>query len=232
MPVLTDIKDALLHLLFPHVCAGCGSNLLGKDAFLCLHCFEALPQTYFHQHRNNPVEKIFWGRIEVTAATAQFYFSKSGLMQAIMHRFKYGGHKELGFYMGQLMGHQLTESNDFNNIDAIIPLPLHKAKEHQRGFNQSLILSKGIGSVCSKPVWDDAVLRTAATESQTTKSRVARWQNMQGKFAVKAADKIKGKHLLLVDDVVTTGATLEACGSALIDAGATVSIATLCFAAD
>ena len=233
MRLLADIKDALLHLAFPHVCAGCGTNVLDNAQPLCLRCLDALPQTYFYQHGNNPVEKLFWGRLPLAAAAAQYYFTKASLVQRLMHQFKYKGNKELGFYLGRQIGHSLAQTNRFATVDALVPLPLFTARERARGYNQAAVLCAGISDLFQKPVLQGAVVRTAHTESQTRKNRIDRWQNMEGHFKVAGPSRLAGKHLLLVDDVVTTGATLEACGRTLLSvAGVRLSIATLCIASD
>jgi ComF family protein len=230
MQLIQTIKEALLHLAFPHVCAGCGSDLLSKEHLVCLRCLEALPQTDFHKYPNNPVEKMFWGRLPLTHATAQYYFSKESLLQHLVKQFKYRGNEALAFYLGQLMGHQLATTHRFSHIDALIPLPLFAAKERARGYNQSTALCNGIADVMQKLVLNEVVIRTTATESQTKKNRIERWQNMEGCFELINAQAIAGKHVLLVDDVVTTGATLEACGRELLEAqNIQLSIATLCF---
>lgn len=230
MPLLADIKHAALHLLFPHVCEGCGTDVISPDQFLCLQCHASLPKTEFHLYPNNPVEKIFWGRLPLVNATAQYYFSKRSAMQHLMHQLKYRGNKELGLYLGRLIGQALKETNRFAAVDALVPLPLHPSKEKKRGYNQATVLCEGIKEVFDKPILKDAVTRTTHTESQTKKNRVQRWQNMEGRFEVVNEDALKDKHLLLVDDVVTTGATLEACGAELLDVpGVRLSVATLCF---
>ena len=230
MPLIKEIKDALLHLAFPHVCESCGTDNLQVDHILCLRCLSSLPNTNFHLHANNPIEKIFWGRIPISSATSQYYFTKESMMQHLMHQLKYKGNKEVGLYLGRLMGWAMAESNRFSSVDALIPLPLHKSKEHKRGYNQATLLCEGISTVLNKPVLKNVVIRTAHTETQTKKSRIQRWQNMEGKFELVNASAIESKHLLLVDDVVTTGATLEACGKELFKAkNLQLSIATLCF---
>ena len=228
--VLTDIKEFLLHLLFPHVCEGCGTDVIEQEHFLCLKCHASLPKTEFNLYPNNPIEKIFWGRLAVTNATAQYYFTKDSKMQHLMHQLKYRGNKELGLYLGRLMGHALNESNRFRFVDALVPLPLFPSKEKKRGYNQATILCEGIAEVLAKPILKNVIMRTSYTDSQTKKNRVQRWENMEGRFELANADAIKGKHLLLVDDVITTGATLEACGREILKAGnVQLSIATLCF---
>lgn len=219
-----------MHLLFPHVCEACGSDVLEHEHFLCIRCHASLPRTEFHLYPNNPVEKIFWGRLPVVNAAAQYYFTKNSGMQHLMHELKYRGNKELGLYLGRLMGYALVETVRFRFVDALVPLPLFPAKEKARGYNQATVLCQGIADVLDKPILTDVVIRTAHTESQTKKNRVDRWQNMDGRFELVKPAAIAGKHILLVDDVITTGATLEACGSELFEAGnVQLSLATLCF---
>ncbi len=225
-----DLKNALFHLAFPHVCEGCGCDIPDPSQLLCLSCLGSLPQTSFHLHGNNPVEKLFWGRLPITHATAQYYFTKASLMQRLMHQLKYKGNKEAGLYLGRLMGQALSASNRFIHTDVLVPLPLHRLREKQRGYNQAALLCQGISEVMNKPVLKNIVGRTIQTESQTKKGRISRWQNIEGRFELLDTSDIKDKHVLLVDDVVTTGATLESCGRALMEGGLKkLSIATLCF---
>ena len=226
-----EIKESLLQLVFPHICAGCGSDLLNEESQLCIRCLTALPETNFNLHANNPMEKIFWGRLPLASATAQFYFTKESLIQHLMHQLKYKGNKELGLQLGRLMGSGFKETNRFNGIDALIPLPLYPKKEKRRGFNQATILCDGISEILNIPVFKNTIIRTQHTDTQTKKGRMERWQNIEGKFELLNPASIENKHILLVDDVVTTGATLEACGSILMQAeNLMLSIATLCFA--
>lgn len=223
------LKESILHFLFPHVCEGCGTDVLEPEHFLCLKCLAALPKTDFQFYPGNPVEKIFWGRLPVASATAFCYFTKGSMMQHLMHQLKYKGNKDMGIYLGKLMGHALAVSNRFRYVDALVPLPLFPGKEKKRGYNQATVLCEGAAEVLAKPVLKDVVIRTTHTESQTKRNRVERWQNMEGRFEVTKPEKIHGRHLLLVDDVVTTGATLEACGAALLEAeNVQLSLATLC----
>lgn len=226
-----EIKDSFLHLLFPHVCTGCGSDILSETSDLCLRCINGMPETNFELYTNNPVEKIFWGRLPLTSATAQFYFTKESLMQNLMHQFKYKSNKDLGFQLGKIMGEQIKRSGRFE-ADALIPLPLFPAKEKRRGYNQATILCEGMAGAMNIPVLDKIISRPEHTETQTKKGRIERWKNMEGKFVLTDKAAIKNKHLLLVDDVITTGATLEACGNELLKAdNVQLSIATLCIAA-
>jgi len=196
-----------------------------------MQCIAVMPETNFHAYANNPIEKIFWGRLPLVSATAQYYFTKGSLMQHLMHELKYRGNKELGLQMGRLMGNDLQQTHRFCHVDALIPLPLFPAREKRRGYNQATILCQGIAQVLNVDVLRDVVVRREHTETQTKKGRTERWQNMEGKFELLNSHKIENKHVLLVDDVITTGATLEACGHELTAAyNARLSIATLCCA--
>ena len=229
---LKNIVSSTLHLFYPHVCTGCGSDLLQEDNLLCFKCIHNLPHTNFAALANNQIEKDFWGRIQLTAAYSQFYFSKEFLIQHLIHQLKYRGDTNIGFYLGEIMGKSLLNSNRFNSLDALIPLPLYAGKEHKRGYNQATVICNGISSVMNIPVLNDAVIRQHATETQTRKHRTERWENVKSSFKVAKENELTGKHLLLVDDVVTTGATLEACGNVILETGnVKLSIATLAYAA-
>lgn len=227
---LTEIRDSFLHFLFPHICEGCGSDMLSRNSLLCARCMEALPETHFEWYDNNPVERKFWGRLPIKAATAQYYFTRESLIQRLVHRFKYKGNKELGLQLGKMMGRLLKRSGRFH-AEALIPLPLFAAKERKRGFNQATILCEGMAEHLAIPVLNQVIMRPQATETQTRKGRIERWKNMEGKFVLANPDAIAGKHVLLVDDVITTGATLESCGAALLAADKVeLSVACLCYA--
>ena len=225
-----ELKNSILHVLFPHVCDGCGSDIIDEESSLCMKCIAEMPETNFHVHANNPIEKIFWGRLPIISATAQYYFIKESLMQHLMHQLKYKGNKELGKQLGRLMGHDLQKTSRFSRVDILVPLPLFPSKEKRRGYNQATILCEGIAEVMNTEIVRDAITRTQFTETQTRKGRIERWQNMEGKFELVNPEKIRNKNILLVDDVITTGATLEACGYELLQASPKLSIATLCYA--
>ncbi len=229
---LKNIFSSTLHLFYPHTCTGCGSDLLSADNLLCLKCMHHLPHTNFASFANNQIEKDFWGRINLECAHSQFYFSKEFLIQHLIHQLKYKGDTKIGFFLGEIMGKTLLKSNRFSTIDALVPLPLYPDKEHKRGYNQATVICNGISAVMNIPVLNDVVVRQQATETQTRKQRTERWENVKNSFKVAKPGELSGKHILLVDDVVTTGATLEACGHVILQAeNVRLSIATLAYAA-
>ncbi|MEO6315782.1 MAG: phosphoribosyltransferase family protein [Chitinophagaceae bacterium] len=230
MKLLTTIWQDFSHLFFPHVCAGCSSDNLSTESPLCIQCMKELPLTNFHLHANNPVEKDFWGRIPLEGATALCHFTSGSLIQHLLHQLKYKGNSDAGYFLGRMMGNALIAAPRFQNIDALVPLPLFAERQKKRGYNQSEVLCNGMASVMKIPVNNTAVVRLSATETQTNKTRIERWKNMDGKFELLQPAAIAGKHVLLVDDVVTTGATLEACGHELLSAGEVkLGIATLAY---
>ena len=226
--LISNISASISHLLFPHNCLGCATDVLNEDDLICSRCVTELPATNYFEVANNPIEKIFYGRIKVENAAAGFYFTKQSLMQHLLQQLKYKGNKEVGIYLGKLIGYELMQSKRFDDVEALIPLPLNVKREFKRGYNQSLLICQGIASVWQKPIINSMVIRTVFTETQTNKSRINRWQNMDGVFAIDNTKAIEGKHILLVDDVVTSGATLEACGHKILDVANTkLSIATV-----
>ncbi len=227
---LTTALHDFSHLFFPHNCLGCSNDILQNDALLCVKCFEQLPETGFIQQPGNPVEKIFYGRIQMEHAGSVFYFTKGSLIQRMLIELKYRHSKEAGLYLGKLLGMELAASGRFDAVDAIIPLPLNPKKEKKRGYNQAMIIAEGINKEWKKPILKNAVVRKLFTDTQTKKGRVERLQNMEDVFIVKDAPALENKHLLLVDDVVTTGASLEACAAPILKIpGTKISIATVAY---
>jgi ComF family protein len=218
------------HLFFPHICEGCGSDVIENGSWLCAECLLTLPETNFIGEPNNPVEKIFYGRLQIEAAGSAFYFTKHSLVQHLIVELKYHDNKEIGFYLGKLLGYRLAQTSRYNNVDTIIPLPLNPRKERKRGYNQAAIITEGIAAAWPKQVQKNSVQRSVYTETQTHKNRITRWQTMEGVFEIIDEELLADKHLLLVDDIVTTGATLEACGEKLLEVpGTKLSIVTLAY---
>jgi ComF family protein len=178
------------------------------------------------------VEKTWWGRMSVVAAMSQFYFTKNSLLQALIHQLKYKGNREIGLYFGKMIGYDLQASERFQSLEVLIPLPLFPDKEKKRGYNQATLLCEGIAGILNLPVATDEVQRVRATDTQTHKKRMERWENVETVFATRHSKSLENKNILLVDDVITTGATLEACGKAILEEipGVQLSIATLAYA--
>ena len=218
-----------INLIFPKLCCACNNALLKSENIICLNCIVSLPKTNFHLEANNPVNKVFWGRVQVEMATSFYLFSKKGKVQRLLHHLKYKGVKEVGTVVGELMGYDLKESPHFKQIDFIIPVPLHRNKLKKRGYNQSECIAKGISSAMGIPINIQTLFRKVDSQTQTKKSRYKRWENVGEIFGV--SDKeLDGKNVLLVDDVVTTGATLEACAQILIQHNCKIYIATIAYA--
>lgn len=221
----------MLSLLFPHTCASCQSDLLERDSEICGSCLLDLPETGFTGLPDNPVEKLFWGRLPLRSASSLYYFNKGGAIQKLLHEIKYKGNRALAIQLGKNLGKAIAQFHTPGSLDALIPLPLFPKKERQRGYNQAQLISEGISLVTGLPVLNDVIIRPEHTETQTKKGRLERWKNIDGKFDLKDPAAIKGKSLLLVDDVVTTGATLDSCGQELLKAGNIhLHIAVLCIA--
>ncbi len=222
------IFNYLTELFFPRLCVVCGDRLIEQEQWICLHCLHHIPRTNFHLEPDNRVAQIFYGRVKLEFATSFFYFSKGSKYQSLLHALKYKGMKELGAEIGKHFGIDLMQSSDFLSVDVICPVPLHPQKEKKRGYNQSWWVASGIALQMQKELSDDNLKRVTATETQTRKSRFERWQNVEGIFELSHPDAFAGKHILLIDDVVTTGATLEACAQTILSqTDARVSIATL-----
>ncbi|BAU56147.1 ComF family protein [Mucilaginibacter gotjawali] len=226
----TYIAD-FVSLLFPELCAACGDSLVANEHLICTSCRITLPYTNFHLLPDNIVAQQFWGKIKLEGAFALFYFAKGGKVQNLMHRFKYKGQKEIGNLLGEIAGAQLIKNDIYKNVDHIIPVPLHKKRLSQRGYNQSACFAEGLAKQLNTTVMEHNLIRPAATETQTRKSRFDRYQNMKEVFYVLNPEELKNKHILLVDDVITTGSTLEACGAQLLRIeGLKLSIATIAYA--
>ena len=220
--------DDLISLFYPRLCAGCNTPLVKGEDIICLNCQADLPRTNYHFYPENPVFQLFIGRANITLASSFCQFDKGGRLQHLLHQLKYNGKSEIGLKMGILFGYELIQNSLYQDIDAIIPVPLHPRKEKKRGYNQSAEIGKGLAQSMNRPVISGNLVREIHTSSQTRKGRFERWENVKELFSLNNPDLVKGKHILLVDDVVTTGATLEACAQVLLKVpGTIVSIATI-----
>jgi ComF family protein len=231
MSTLARGYSNFLELFFPILCVTCGNRLVTQEKFVCIDCWHDLPVTNFHFHNENKVAQLFWGRVKIENATAYFAYNKGSKYQHLIHFIKYKGLKELGFITGQRFGSALNKSVEFNSVDVVVPVPLHPKKQKIRGYNQSEWIAKGISETMNKPVSVGNLQRNLHTSTQTRKNRYERWENVENIFEVIQPDEFAGKHILLIDDVVTTGSTLESCAlQLLLIENVKVSIATLAFA--
>lgn len=221
----------LTSIFYPRLCLACGQQLPPHNEAFCLHCDYKFPKTDFHEHRENHFTDRFWGRVDIHAAASFFYFKKGGITQQLIHRLKYKEKQQIGTALGQRYGHSLAESRYFSSVDCIVPVPLHPYKEKLRGYNQSAVFGNGLSESMGIPCLPLGLRRRLHTATQTRKGRFERINNVGEVFEPGQAHLLRNKHILLVDDVVTTGATMEACALTLLDIpGTRVSLATIAFA--
>ena len=213
---LKELRHGLAHLFYPRLCEGCSKPLLAAEQVLCIGCSMELPETGYHNIADNETAMRFAGRVPFEHATSYAYFTNDGLLQHLLHELKYKGKKEVGYYLGRQLGLGLQKAEWISTVDLIIPVPLHAAKSAKRGYNQSLLIAEGMSEVLGIPAADDLLMRVRDTESQTHKSRTERVNNMADAFTISGRAHLKRKHILLCDDVLTTGATIEACALALM----------------
>lgn len=222
------LLDDFISLIYPRICMACGNSLYKHEKIICNYCLYHLPKTYFHLEKDNPVSQKFWGRVNIESVAAYYYFSKAGKVQHLIHQLKYNKQKEIGIFVGKLYGIELKNSVLFKNTDIIVPVPLHPKKQRIRGYNQSEMFAKGLSVSMDVDINTNILYRNISSETQTKKSRYKRWENVKEIFKIKDAETLKDKNILLVDDVITTGSTLEACANALLQIpGTKVSIATM-----
>lgn len=220
-----------LSLIYPRACPACGEILYGHEKGLCRLCLLSLPRSNFHLQDNNALSLLLGGRVPLEKTLCLFLFEKSGKVQKLVHAIKYKGQKELARYLGMLLGKEYLKASLPAQFDYILPVPLHPKREKARGYNQSRELAKALSEVLGVPVQDGIVYRIKESSSQTRKRKFERWENVEGLFAKNPTTDLKHKHLLLVDDVVTTGATIEALWQCLKEEeGIRVSLACLGFA--
>lgn len=225
--MLEMIQD-ITNLVFPKICPGCKRPLSKSEKSICLHCISILPERL--TLKTEELKQRFYGRISIEEAYAFLLFKNKGLTQNLLHSLKYNGNQELGTELGLLFGKRCKELDFFKTVDIIIPIPLHKSKLRFRGFNQSALIAQGLATSLGVALDAKSVIRKIKTTTQTKKTRMERWENVDQTFGITTLS-LKEKHVLLVDDVITTGATLESCGQTILKAGATkISIACLALA--
>ncbi|HAQ65919.1 MAG TPA: ComF family protein [Bacteroidales bacterium] len=223
--------DDFLSLIYPRLCFACGQPLFANEEVICFPCRQQLPQTHYHLQPDNPVEQQFWGRCRLNAAAGYYFFRRGSKVQHLLHALKYYHAPEVGITLGKLYGHQLKNAPAFASADCIVPVPLHPKKQKARGYNQSEVFAEGLSESMGIPVNNTSLFRVVASETQTRKSRFKRWENVNTIFALGEVEAIRGKHILLVDDVITTGATLEACVKVIETIeGVSVSVASIAVA--
>lgn len=224
-----QVAADVLSLFYPRVCLACGNILFRKEEVLCMSCLYHLPKTNFHLEEDNPVARQFWGKIGFCSAASLYYFTKGSKVQHLIHQFKYKGYKEIGSYLGRQYGAELKKSPYFNTVTSVIPVPLHPKKLVKRGYNQAEWFAVGLADAMNIELDTTTLIRAYASDTQTRKSRFSRWENVREIFKVTDVGRLAGKHVLLVDDVITTGSTLEAAGHILLSGvpGIRISVASL-----
>lgn len=210
-----QLLESLLSVFYPKSCVCCGKNLIENESVICLKCRANLPVTNFCFEVNNLVEKAFYGRIPLISATALLFYAKKGKTQTLIHQLKYRNQQEIGCFIGNWLAENMIESKRFTDITCIVPVPLHISKMRKRGYNQLTTFGQTLAKKLQIPFVENTLIRTAKNSTQTKKHRLDRWQNVSELFSVIHSKKLEKQHILLIDDVITTGATLEACYKAL-----------------
>ncbi|MCF6364950.1 MAG: ComF family protein [Bacteroidales bacterium] len=217
-------------LFFPKNCEACNTNLIKGETTLCTDCLYEIPKTNFHQQEDNPLNRLFYGITKIKYSTAFYFFKKGSKFQILIHKLKYNEQKELGVELGRMAGREIKNSL-FEDIDIIIPVPLHPAKKRLRGYNQSEMICKGLSEILEKESLTNVLVRHIYTQTQTKKNIEERRKNVNSAFKVINSELIQEKHILLVDDVITTGSTLVACANELLKTkNVIVSILAVAFA--
>ena len=218
-------------LIYPQICDVCNTPLVRGEKIICTNCRIDIPITRSWNERGNSIEQIFWGRVPIVAATSFFFFARGSKYRGLLHKLKYSGRADIGVMLGVWFGSELAKTDVFSTVDFIVPVPLHPKKQRIRGYNQSEKICVGLSQTMHKPVDTKTLIRSEFTNTQTKKSRLERWKNVSTVFTVTNVENFKDKHILLVDDVLTTGATIEACCNAILSVvDCKISIATIAYA--
>ncbi len=225
MKILSDF----INLFFPPLCIHCCCRLKENETHICLSCLNNIPETEFHNQTDNKLEVFFSGRFPFVRIASFAHFAKDGIIQSIVHELKYNNNPDIGEYIGKLIGKRIADSDFISSVDYIIPVPLHPRREEERGYNQSEKLAAGMSAGTKVKVNTNNLIRTKNTMSQTKHSRFERWSNTEGIFMVNNPELFAGKHILLIDDILTTGSTLESCAKTILKSceGSKISIYTM-----
>ena len=223
------LKD-FFYLFYPNICANCKEQLLQNEKVICTFCRHDLPLTNFKSYTRNKVSSIFSGRITIEKAYALLFFRKQGITKNLIHDLKYKGNEEVGVFFGNWIGEIVAKNKEFSTVDFIVPVPIHAKKKKIRGYNQVTKFGKCLSMHLKVPLNEDVLIRQSATKTQTLKSRFERFNDLESKFLARNTSIFKEKHILIIDDVITTGATLEACAKELLKTpGVKISILTMSY---
>ena len=223
-------KD-LINLFFPQVCEACSALLSDGEDLICTLCRHELPVTNYHFEDSENVKKVLYGRIKIENATSLFHFTKKGIVQRLIHNLKYKGHEQIGTFLGLWLGEELKTCEPYKYIDVVIPVPLYKKRLRKRGYNQVSQFGKEIAKALEADYVDTVLVKIKSAKTQVFKSRLKRYINDDSVFSVTETQSLKNKHILLVDDLITTGATIEACAVELLKIeGLKISLATMAIA--
>lgn len=213
---LSNIANDINTLLFPHTCFGCNDRLTRGEKLLCTVCRHQLPLTDYTFNEENPVDRIFYGRINIKKASSFLHFTDYGIVKNLIHHLKYKNQEQIGEFLGNWYGQILVENNHLPKVDFVIPVPLHRIKLRKRGYNQTALFAKQLATHLGSQYLDHVLIKTANTRTQTKKNRLARWYDNKSLYTVVDTHLLDNKTILLVDDVITTGATMELCAGELL----------------
>ena len=223
------LKD-IFYLFYPNLCTNCENKLIQNEFVICTFCRHDIPMANFKNYRDNKISKIFYGRVRIEKANALFFFRKKGVTKNLIHNLKYKGNEDVGKFFGNWWAEILKVNNEFNDVDFIVPVPLHIKKLKSRGYNQVTKFGKILSNELNIPYNEKNLIRINTSKTQTFKERFERFKNIETKFTLKNYNTFKNKHVLLIDDVITTGATLEACAKEIQKSnGCKISILTMAY---
>lgn len=227
MNIAHFIKD-FLHVLLPDSCLACDTVLFAQESIICTECLYHLPLTDFHRDVNNETARQLWGKLDFEVAMSMLYLSKNSRVERLLHRLKYGNRPQVGRFLGRMYGKTISTIVENQRFDMLVAIPIHRKKRKQRGYNQAFQFGRGLSDSLDIPVYEDVLVRKIYSTSQTKKNRSERYENVEGVFVINPQySGLEDKHIALVDDILTTGATLSEAGRILKMAGAKVSVLTI-----